>query len=137
MISFIIVHYQVKEEIFDSIQAIISSKPKVSYEIIVVDNDERKSLFKELHNEFPKVKYVANKNRGYGQGNNTGAKYAKGKYLFILNPDTKVYPGCIDTLHDFLEKNKNVGIVSPFLYEADGKRVELQGVKTLTPLAAI
>ena len=49
IISVIIVHYNVKNELFDCITSINKSKPKVSFEIIVVDNDEVKVIRKDLY----------------------------------------------------------------------------------------
>src|SRR5437868_5310985 len=98
MVSIITINYHVGKQLFESIQSIITSKPKTPYEIIVVDNDEEKTIEKELRKKFPKVTYIPNSNKGFGQGNNIGAKYARGEYLFFLNPDTKVYHGTIDNL---------------------------------------
>ena len=55
MISIIIVHYKVKKELFSCLDSIIASHPKTSYEIIVVDNDEMKTIESELKKKFPKV----------------------------------------------------------------------------------
>ena len=93
LISIIILNYHVKKELFDCLQSIINSRPKVNYEIIIVDNDEVKTIKKDLLKKFPKVLYVPNENKGFGQGNNVGAKYAKGQYFFFLNPDTNARPG--------------------------------------------
>lgn len=135
-VSIIIVQYHVRDELFDCIQSIIDSKPKATYEIIVVDNDEVKTLKKDLLKKFPKVKYIPNENKGYGQGNNVGAKHAKGDYLFFLNPDTIVFKNTVDELVNFIKKNKKVGLVAPFLLHEDKKPFE-QGTKKLTPLRAI
>jgi GT2 family glycosyltransferase/4-amino-4-deoxy-L-arabinose transferase-like glycosyltransferase len=136
MISIITVHYHVKKELFESISSIIASNPKIAYEIIVVDNDEEKSIEKELLKRFPKVKYISNENKGFGQGNNVGAKVAKGEYLFFLNPDTRIFNKTIDLLVNYLKKHTDVGIVAPFLFD-DNNRRYLQGAKELTPIAAI
>jgi len=137
MISIIIVHYHVRREVLKAIRSIVASKSKTVYEIIVVDNDEEKTLKKELQQQFPKVKYVPNHNKGFGQGNNVGAKHAKGKYLFFLNPDTEISPHCLDLLINYLEKYKGVGIAAPLLYNTEKKIVPLQGARLLTPLRAI
>src|SRR5882724_9241562 len=136
MVSFIIVHYHVKEELFACIESILISKSKTTFEIIVVDNDEEKTIASELHNRFPKVIYVANENKGFGQGNNIGAKKAKGKYLFFLNPDTIVDAHTLDLLTDYLNKNKDVDIVAPLLYDKEKKLISLQGSRELTPVHA-
>ncbi len=137
-VSIIIVNYKVKERLFACINSIYDSKPKTSFEIIVVDNDEESVIEKELLKLFPDVKYIKSpSNLGYGGGNNLGAKYAKGEYLFILNPDTLVFKNTIDELASFLTRNKNVGIVSPLLVDKDEKPFVLQGTSELTPLKGI
>src|SRR3989344_3834203 len=93
-VSIIIVNYKVKKELFSCINSIFKSKPRTSFEIIVIDNDEEAVIEKELKIKFPNVRYVrSNKNLGYGAGNNLGVSIAKGDYLFFLNPDTRLLPG--------------------------------------------
>src|SRR5258708_9328872 len=135
--SIIIVHYQVKKELFDCIGSITKAKSKIPYEIIDVDNDEVKTIRKDLLKKFPSVVYVPNENKGFGQGNNTGAKNAKGDYLFFLNPDTIVFNNTLDVLLHFLQNNKQAGLVAPFLLHENKKPFEQQGVRDLTPLTAI
>lgn len=137
-LSIIIVNYNVKKELFECLSSIYNSKPKISFEIIIVDNSETKEIQKDLKNNFPKVKYIKNlKNSGYGAGNNLGAKEAKGKYLFILNPDTKFNSGSFSKLISLFESNKKIGIIAPLLLDKKNKPYELQGVKDLTPKRAI
>lgn len=136
-VSIIIVNYKVKQHVIECIQSIISNKPRFSYEILIVDNDEKKTLFKSLRRKFPTVKYVPNKNRGFGQANNVGATVAKGQYLFFLNPDTKITSRAIDNLVHFLDRNKRVGIVAPLLLDSNENAYELQGTEILTPGKAV
>lgn len=137
MISIIIVNYHVDKELFLCLQSIYNSKPKVPVEIIVVDNNETKTIYSELKKKFPKVIYVKNDNKGFGQGNNVGAQHAKGEYLFFLNPDTKIEEGSVDILSNYLNTHKKVGIVAPILKNISGKLVDLQGARELTPIHAI
>jgi hypothetical protein len=137
-ISIIIVHYKVRDRLFACLESIYNSKPKAAFEIIVVDNDEKKIIKNDLLNKFPKVKYIeSNKNIGYGGGNNLGAKQALGSHLFFLNPDTLVFKNTVDLLFQFLEENKEVGIVSPLLVDKKGFPFFLQGTRELTPLRGI
>ncbi len=131
-ISIIIVHYKVKEKLFECLKSIYASKPKTPFEIIVVDNDEVKTIGKDLKKQFPKLSYIkSTKNLGYGGGNNLGAKNAKGEILFFLNPDTQVTNGAIDELYDFLKQHKEAGIVSPLIVGSDNKPLDRQGYKEL------
>lgn len=137
-VSIIIVNYKVKEDLFKCINSIYVSKPKTKFEIIVVDNDEIKTIKKSLLVKFPDVNYIASiKNLGFGGGNNLGAKYAKGKYLFFLNPDTEIINKTIDGLCNSIAKTKNTGIVAPLLLDKNKQEYLLQGTKELTPLKAI
>jgi GT2 family glycosyltransferase len=136
MISIIIVHYQVKKDLFECIQSIIKSNPKKAYEIIIVDNDIKKTIRAELNKKFPKVIYIPNENKGFGQGNNVGSKKAKGDYLYFLNPDTKVFDKGIDILANFLEKHNEVAIAAPILVDSKNK-IYQQGAQELTPISAI
>jgi GT2 family glycosyltransferase len=134
MISIIIVHYKAGKELVDCISSILKSRNTVKFEIIVVDNDQESEIGTCLKVKFPKVQYIKNtKNVGYGGGNNLGAQYAKGEYLFFLNPDTKIFDITLDNLYNFFVKNTNVGIVSPVFLYNDLNPFESQGSKELTP----
>lgn len=84
-ISIIIVNYKVQKELFKCIDSIYKTCTDISFEIIVVDNDEVKTLQSPLVKKFPKVIYVpSSKNVGWGSGINIGAKYAKGNISIFL-----------------------------------------------------
>lgn len=138
MISIIIVHYHALHVLLETIHSIYKSKPKTKIEIIVVDNDEKERIKKTLRNKFPKVLYIkANGNVGFGAGNNIGTKQAKGKLLFFLNPDTKIFSGTIDNLSKYMQTHSKVGIVAPLLIDRDSKPFQLQGSDSLTPQSAL
>src|SRR5579862_8080873 len=135
-LSIITVHYKATKELFDALKSIKNLKTTLSFEIIVVDNDEKITIENEIKKRFPWAKYIKSpRNGGFGAGNNLGAKHAKGEYLFFLNPDTVVYPQTLDALVTFLQQNKHAGIVAPVLLNPQGKPYDLQGTTTLTPLA--
>lgn len=111
---------------------------KATLEIIVVDNDEIKTIEKELKKKFPKVRYVQNPvNSGWGSGTNIGAAYANGEYIYFLNPDCIIYKNAIDILVEFIEKNENIGVAASLLLHKDKTTHLLQGTGRLTPVAAI
>ncbi len=136
-VSIIIVHYKVKQSLFDCLESIYKNTERSDFEVIVVDNDERKTISADLIKRYPLIKYVANENKGFAQGNNAGAKYASGKYLFFLNPDTIVYQETVSNLVSYLDKNKQTAIVAPVLLGKKRKVYEFQGFSELTPLKAV
>jgi len=137
-VSIIIVYYKNKKKLFDCLDSIKENKLQVGFEVIVVDNSERKTIKEELQKHFNWVKYIKSPgNTGYGAGNNLGVKNAKGEFILVLNPDTKIMPGAITNLVNFLEKNKKVGIVAPNLLDKKGGVFPQLGSSELTPIRGI
>ena len=54
---------------------------------------------------------------GFGQANNLGARFAKGQYLFFLNPDTLLCNNSIQILKETLENNPKAGACGGNLYD--------------------
>jgi GT2 family glycosyltransferase len=117
MVSIIIVTYNNQKEIRDCLSSIEKNCPDTQgkdYEVIVVDNLSQDKTRKIIRNEFPKVKLIEpDKNLGFGQGNNRGAKEARGDYLFFLNPDTIMVNNLPRIIADFFQKNPQAGALGP------------------------
>ena len=138
LVSIVIVNYKVKDKLFACLESIYLSKPKIDFEIIVVDNDGKKTIGKDLLKKFPQVKYLpSDRNLGYGGGNNFGARHALGKYLFFLNPDTEFIGNVIDNIYKLAESDKTIGIVAPVLLDKDRIEYSAQGTVKLTPFKAL
>lgn len=123
MVSIIIVNYNSSHFLAKCIESIYLHTSNVEYEIIVVDNaspnDKAITNFPE---RFPAVKFVFNNNNiGFAGANNLGVKYATGKFVFFLNPDTVLLTNAIFILSDYLKHFSNVGIVGANLYREDMK----------------
>lgn len=108
LLSIIIVKYKCDEYLKKCLNSVAGDQLSVTRKKLITDN---RSLITE-------VIVVDNdkKNLGYGGGCNKGAKQAKGKYLFFLNPDTELLPGTLETLVSFMEENPQVGVVGPKIY---------------------
>ncbi len=123
-LSLIIVAYNSKELIRKQLTHLKSIKTNVDYEVLVVDNGSSDNLI-ELKSEFPYVRFVFSRdNLGYFGGANLGVKKSKGEYLFILNADILASDYCFDNLINFIENNKNIGIVAPKLIYPDERGVQ-------------
>ena len=117
-ISIVIINYNVKDYIIPCINSIIDNRPKnLMLEIIVVDNNSLDGSIAAIKDNFPNVNLIVNnKNEGFTKGVNLGVKSAKGKYLFILNPDTLILENSIIKLFEFMEKNDNIGVIGPKIF---------------------
>ena len=81
------------------IQESISKTEYSNYEIILVDNASTDNSYKKCKEKFNNIHLIENeKNLGYCEGNNVGIRKAKGEYVAILNPDTKVEPNWLNEL---------------------------------------
>lgn len=133
-----IVYYDGYLDLVRLLESIKKNISGITFEIIVVNNKTSGNIEGLVNRKFKEIRVINSQgNVGYGGGNNLGAKYAKGKYLFIANPDTVLKGNVIRELVNFLENNNDVAIVGPnFLYPG-GKYIEQNGSRTLTPLRAV
>ncbi len=96
-------------------------RPKVSIEVIYVDNCSHDGSIEWLKENYPEVYIIQNKDiKGFGDNNNNGVLASSGKYVAIINPDIEFLDDAIDKLYQFAEDNKdNYGIIAPKLLNPD------------------
>jgi hypothetical protein len=84
------------------------------FEVILVDNGSKDDSFDRAQAGFPDLQFVQlGHNSGYSHANNMGVDQAGGEYLVFLNPDTYVDPNWLDEMVNYLDRNPDVGIVTP------------------------
>ena len=120
LVSIITVNYNQSEVTC----AFIESLNKITYpnfEVIVLDNNSTEDDPTVIKHRFPNIIFISNPiNYGFAAGNNFGLMRAKGEYVMLLNNDIEVSVDFMEPLVEKLEKNKNIGAVSPkikFYYE--------------------
>ena len=122
-VSIIIISYNVRSYLAHAIDAIMKSDYE-ELEIIVVDNnsyDGTCEYLKENYDHVSSIHVISNsENIGFGRAVNQASKVATGEYYLILNPDTIIEEETISVLVNYLNKNKNVGMVGPKILNADG-----------------
>ncbi len=90
-------------------------------ELIVVDNASPDGTAAWLRTAWPAVRLIASAtNLGFGRANNRGMAIARGDWLLLLNPDTVVQPGALDTLLAFGDSHPAAGVIAPRLRYGDG-----------------
>ena len=105
LVSIIILNYNAGELLSDCIESIFNTKYE-NYEVILVDNASTDKSYKQCKEKFNKIHLIENKkNLGYCEGNNVGIREAKGEYVAILNPDTKVEPNWLEELVEAYRKH--------------------------------
>jgi hypothetical protein len=120
-LSIIIVCWNVRRDLLRCLQSIKEYPADESFEIIVVDNAGTDGTVEAVKKNFSEVTIIENKeNRGFSAANNQAIRIAKGQYLFLLNPDTLVHPGSLDTMIQFLDNHPGAGACGPNLGDEDG-----------------
>ena len=119
-VSIIIINYNTISYLCTAIDSVLKKTLDIKYEIIVVDNnssDNSEAIISQKYGN--KIAFIKlPKNIGFGCANNVGAKYAKGDYLFLLNPDTILLNNAVKVLLDFIKTNKQTGICGGNLYDS-------------------
>ncbi|MGB8644782.1 MAG: glycosyltransferase family 2 protein [Anaerolineae bacterium] len=120
-LSFIIVSWNVRDLVRKALASIQVDTAGTEAEIILVDNASRDNTVEMVRSEFPSVHVIANPdNRGFTRANNQGLALARGRYLFLLNPDAELIPGATSAMLEYMAANPEVGIVGPQLRYPDG-----------------
>ncbi|MCL6430949.1 MAG: glycosyltransferase family 2 protein [Anaerolineae bacterium] len=90
-------------------------------EVIVVDNGSSDGSVGMVMQRFAEAILIANPtNAGYARANNQGLSRASGRYVLLLNSDTEVTEGALDSLLAYMEGHPRVGAVGPRLLRPDG-----------------
>jgi GT2 family glycosyltransferase len=109
-LSIVIVNYNTKELLKQTIESIIKTSSGFDYEIIVVDNSSRDNSVEMVRENFESVILIANSsNLGYAKANNMGINKAAGRYVLLLNSDTIVLEDCLQACVKYMDNNKNIG----------------------------
>ena len=132
-VSVIIVSFNAKADLERCLESLHAARPRVSYEIIVVDNHSADGSAAAAR-KWPGVRVIEQPaNVGFARATNTGIRASTGEHLLLLNSDTVVPAGAIDRLLDVLQHRPDAAIVGPRLVDAEG-RAELSFGRTLGPL---
>lgn len=129
-VSIIIVSYNTREFVKKCLQSLALSKPKLAYEVIVVDNASSDGTQKEIPRlplfEEKNFKFIANeKNLGFSRANNVGIKASsQSKYKLFLNPDTVLGKTALDYMFSFMEKNPKAGAATCKLIVSENGKVD-------------
>ncbi len=103
--SVIILNYNGREMLGGILDECVNSVLKASYpqfEVLFVDNASTDDSTEYIQHRFcgdERLKIIRNeRNLGFTEGNNRGIRQAKGKYIALLNSDTRVEPNWLTEL---------------------------------------
>lgn len=121
-VSIVVVGYKSEHTIIPFLDSIKKSKDGLKKEIIVVDNypADKCADLAEKHSFKPLV-LRNTENIGLSKAVNQAVPRTHGKYILLMNPDTRIIGNALKYLFDFAEKTKKLGAVAPRLLNNNGK----------------
>jgi GT2 family glycosyltransferase len=120
-VSVVVVTYRCRDAARECLASLYASTRGLSLEVIVLDNDSRDGTAQMVAEEFPQAELVAlEENIGFGPGVNLAAERARGEYLLLLNPDTIVHEGSVQSFVDFAREHGGPGIFGGRTRRPDG-----------------
>ena len=120
-LSVVILSWNVHDLLGQCLRSATMGYRPLATETIVVDNASCDGSAEMVRAEFPHVRLIANTtNRGYAGGNNDGIAAATGRYVMVLNPDTRVLGEALATMVAYADAHPDVGALGPQLLNPDG-----------------
>ena len=100
----------------------------------VVDNASTDGSADMVRERFPWVRLIENtENVGFARANNQALKLSQGRYAMLLNSDTELTSGALDTLVSFMDAHPEAGACGPYLLNGDGQSLQPSCHPVLTP----
>ena len=109
LISVVVLNWN-GHQVLDNCLRSLCNQTYLPLEMIVVDNASTDGSVDFLKDKFQDVNLIINeKNLGFGAGNNIGIRASQGKYIMMLNNDTRLDPKCVEELKRSIERDKSYG----------------------------
>ncbi|NQX88378.1 MAG: glycosyltransferase family 2 protein [Halioglobus sp.] len=120
-LSIIIVNWNTRDMLRDCLTSIEEGSERLSIETFVIDNASKDDSVAMVSAEFPWVKCILNtENRGFATATNQGIRVATGRYLLLLNPDTRIHENVLADSVNYLEAHPDVGMMGCKVLNTDG-----------------
>lgn len=112
-VSILIVSWNTKHVLHDCLASVYKETKGITFEVIVIDNASTDASTKMVTAEFPSVILIENSvNRGFAAANNQGITIAQGRYLLLLNSDTRVLDNAVAKTLSFADAHPEAAVVA-------------------------
>lgn len=92
-VSVVVVNWNGKHLLGECLDSLLAQRDVKDFEIILVDNGSQDGSVEFVQRRYQDVRVISlQKNIGFAGGNNAGIRIASGKYIALLNNDTKADP---------------------------------------------
>lgn len=121
-LAIVIVSYNVRRDLERALASLATAAPAIPHEVVVVDNASADGSAAMVRERFPAVRLIESEtNVGFARANNLGIRATSGDLILLLNSDTVVPPGAIDTLVADLLAHPEAAAAGPRLVDSSGR----------------
>lgn len=136
-LSVIIVSFNVRDYLRQCLNSVKSATDNIDCEIIVVDNNSEDETIRMIKDEFPEIRLIINNaNCGFSAANNQAIRISGGRFVLLLNPDTRVDKDTFAKCINFLDKHPDGGALGVRMINGEGKFLPESKRAFPTPLTA-
>lgn len=119
-VSVVIVAWRARADVLGCLES-LRRNAGLRYEVVVVDDGSGDGTPEAVREQFPDAVMVAKaRNEGLVAGRNSALPLVRGPYVLMLDADTSVQPGALQSMYDVLDRNPRVGLVGPKLVGETG-----------------
>jgi N-acetylglucosaminyl-diphospho-decaprenol L-rhamnosyltransferase len=136
-LAILIISHNTKSDLENCLRSLHQNPPRLSHEIIVIDNASRDGSIDAVRSQWPGVRVIPlDANAGFARANNTGFRQTQSEFVLLLNSDTAVPAGALDRLVRAIGELPGASIVGPRLVDGQGLP-ELSFGRMIGPLAEL
>jgi GT2 family glycosyltransferase len=138
-IAVVVVRWRGGDEVDRCLGSLLADGGPRLHEVVLVDSGSGDGGAARLAAAFSEVRVIAlPENRSFAWAAGQGVAATSSQYLLLLNPDTEITPGSLDTLAGFLDQHPEVAGAVPRLTGLDGtsqQRWQLRRLPSVLRLA--
>lgn len=138
VLSIVIVNSDGVQDTLGCLSSVFRFPPGEPFEVILVDNCSQDSCLDIVQERFPQVRtFSAAERQGFSRNYNLGMSRSRGEYVLILNNDTVVHDGALDSLLIAMHHGRGYDMLGGKLLSSNG-RIQPECARSLpTPLTFV
>jgi GT2 family glycosyltransferase len=120
-LSIVIVNLNDKDRLKACLESIHEKVQALDYEVFVVDNASTDGSAEMVKQSFPWVKLIQNdRNLGFARANNQAIRISQGRYVLLLNCDTRLLDRTSSEMIRYMDDTPRFGALAPKVMYRDG-----------------
>lgn len=119
-LAVILVSHSQAEWLRPCLQSVFANAGDCTLDVVVVSNGDDGSA-EIVEGEFPSVRSIRTRNRGFAHANNVGLASCDARYVLLLNVDTEIRSGTFEELVRAMDERPDVGVAGVRQLDPEGQ----------------